>query len=132
MDAVGLSNGTAAAAFSAMKDVVVGEDMWLTAAVGAAFTVSTSLWMYGVLQRAHKSAGPVIWPVFGSLLEMRRNFHRINDWYLEYFNEKVKTWSLRLPYPFNQTFIATVDPVIVEYILTNIQKYGKVLSLLNC
>lgn len=125
MDTVGLSNGTAAAAFSAMKDVVVGEDMWLTAAVGAAFTVSTSLWMYGVLQRAHKSAGPVIWPVFGSLLEMRRNFHRINDWYLEYFNEKVKTWTLRLPHPFNQTFIATVDPVIVEYILTNIQKYGK-------
>lgn len=122
MEAIGFENRSAAA-FAVVKDVV-GENVWITTAVGAVITLSTSLWMYGVLQRGQRS-GPVIWPVVGTIMEMRRNFHRLNDWYLDYFSDAVKTWRLKLPYPLSQTIIATVDPVNVEYILTNIQKYGK-------
>jgi len=125
MEGVGFSNSSAVA-FSAVKDVVGGE-AWITAVVGAVITFSTSLslWMYGVRQRGQKS-GPVNWPVIGSIMEMRRNFPRLNDWYLDYFSENVKTWRLKVPFPLSQNIIATVDPVNVEYILTNIQKYGKV------
>lgn len=83
------------------------------------------LWLYRVFQKGQRTPGPVIWPVLGTGLEMKRNYHRLNDWYLDYFSEETKSWKLRLPFPLGQTFIATVDPVVVEYILTNIHKYGK-------
>lgn len=94
-------------------------------AVGAA--VIALWWIYGALQtRVRRStSGPVSWPVLGSLLEMRRNMHRLNDWFLGYFSVDAKTWSLQLPFPIRQKIISTVDPLVVEYILTNIHMYGK-------
>lgn len=106
-----------------------GEDagrelVWsIMVAVGAA--VIALWWMYGALQTS--TSGPVSWPVLGSLLEMRRNMPRLNDWFLGYFSEDAKTWSLQLPFPIiRQKIICTVDPLVVEYILTNIHMYGKV------
>jgi hypothetical protein len=109
-----------------------GEDagrelVWsIMVAVGAA--VIALWWMYGALQTRVRrpTSGPVSWPVLGSLLEMRRNMHRLNDWLLGYFSEDAKTWSFQLPFPIRQKFICTVDPLVVEYILTNIHMYGKV------
>ena len=102
--------------------------VWSMAAVGAAVIVVTTLvWIYGGLQRSRKPPrGPTPWPLLGNLVEMRQNFDRLNDWFLGYFSDDVKTYSLELPFTINPKMILTVDPVNVEYILTNIQKYGKV------
>jgi hypothetical protein len=139
MEDVGLSTAASCAASAAASD----DGAWIAAALIALFPLVPLV--YGLLllwtsrdgvvtakggtrasSKAKAKGGPVIWPVVGSFLELRRNYHRLEDWYLGFFSDDVKTWKLRIPFPLSQTLIATVDPVNVEYILTNIHKYGKV------
>lgn len=105
-------------------------EAWATIVIAlVVITSSIWLWLHRVLRRGQRTPGPVIWPVLGTGVEMKRNYPRLNDWFLGYFSDGVKSWKYRLPFPLSQTFVATVDPVVVEYILTNIHKYGKVLIL---
>lgn len=99
-------------------------EAWATIVI-AVVVISSSIWLW-LQTGVSKGPGPAIWPILGSAVEMKRNYRRLNDWYLSYFSEDVKSWKYMLPFPFSQTVVATVDPVVVEYVLTNFHIYGKV------
>lgn len=102
-------------------------EAWITVVVALVVIVSSTwLWLCKRSGRRKRIPGPAIWPVIGSMLDIVQNFDTLNDWYLSYFSDDVKTFAFAIPeFPRSLKFFATVDPVNVEYILTNIHKYGK-------
>lgn len=109
-----------------MVDMESGAAVITWSVVALAAAVISLAWIYLKQRQKPKvkvrKGGPKQWPVLGSLLELRRNYHRINDWMLSFFSEDVQTFRMDVPF---QRIVSTVDPVNVEYILTNIHKYGK-------
>lgn len=104
-------------------------ETWITAAIALVLIFTSSIWLqtFRALRGRRRIPGPLAWPVLGSVLELRRNFDRVNEWTHSYFSDEVRTFSFVLPgFPRSLKIISTVDPVIVEYILTNLHKYGKV------
>ncbi|XP_024379187.1 cytochrome P450 704B1 [Physcomitrium patens] len=100
------------------------QEVWIMAAVSLV-VVTASMWLW-LLSLRRRPPGPMIWPWLGSMLEIAPQFDTMNDWYLNYFSADVKTFSFGMPgFPSCTKFVATVDPVIVEHILTNVYKYGK-------
>eukprot|EP00249_Psilotum_nudum_P007004 c20238_g1_i1 orf=614-2218(+) len=99
---------------------VVSDSSTGTLVLGAAVIFFSYLYVYRLMQR--KKKGPKSWPLLGASIEQLRNFERMHDWLVEYF-EKAKTFCVPMP-GFNYTY--TVDPTNVEYILkTNFSNFPK-------
>ncbi|XP_002978645.2 cytochrome P450 704B1 [Selaginella moellendorffii] len=79
-------------------------------------------WVFLHRLRQRHLAGPKTWPLLGCIVEQARNFDKLHDWLLGYFN-KTLTFSVPMA-TINNTF--TANPANVEYILkTNFNNFPK-------
>lgn len=87
--------------------------------------VAVAIWVFATQYWSkRKTLGPRDWPIVGGAIEQLVNFNRMHDWFLSYFDRGLSTFKVS---HFGITYVYTVDPANVEYILkTNFSNFPKV------